>query len=161
MDQSLALINTQKPYNSDNLHLIAISNVRDKKGRLEKWWRKKYRIPSKQYEDHWTEELIILMLEDYYEENPTEADKMFSSAGSRFEEGDFEISEEYEDDMKKTYKKFFDRNKIDISKYQSNEEIDEKEEKAILDSIGRGLPGSRTKKAMIKNADEFDDLFGA
>ncbi len=125
---------------STNLHYIAISNLEDDYRRVRRWWTKKYRRPEKEFEEHTAEELIIEMLEDFYEKNPKAKQKFLEGEAAREEEWDGTMPESYERMMQERWSK--KRVKVDISKWQSDTELSEEEEKRLLDNIGRKLPGS-------------------
>jgi len=148
-----------KAYNNDNLHHIAISNLRDHEKQIFRWWRAKYKQPEKPLEDHTMEELIVEMLEDYYEKHPVEADR-FLAGSSGAQEWDGKMSPEYEREIQARLKK----RHVDISKYQSDDELTPEQEKEILESLGKNLPKSRalTKKVSgptLGNDSEFEDTF--
>jgi hypothetical protein len=154
------LLRTKEPsFSNDNLHRIAISNLENPTRRIERWWSKKYG-PLKQFEDHTHEELLVEMLEDYYEANPEEVEKFIATEGSRTDTWDGSMSHEYEREIQKRLKKINERNRVDISKYQSDEALSAEEEKAILDNLGRNLPGSKvvTKRDEVLGR-EFDEEF--
>lgn len=145
----------RKP-NNDNLHRIAISNLSIPERKLERWWERKFRSPLKEYEEHTYEELVIKMLEDYYDKNPEEV--------SRFEAGEFKdegwdgtVSKEYEDGVQKNLKRFFDKNTVNLEKYQSEDEVDENED--ALDRLRREIPSKGHPKSVTRNEFEFDEDF--
>ena len=162
MERSLVSLLNQKPRNEDNLHLIAISNVKNNHNRFQRWWRKKYKTPNKPFEEHTHEELLIEMLEDFYEAHPLEADRMLAGIDSSLEAWDGQMPDDYEASIQKKLKKFFKRNEVDLSKYRSDETLNEEEEKNLLENLGRSLPKSK----LIRNLggkeveDEFEDTFG-
>jgi hypothetical protein len=149
-------------FSNDNLHRIAIANVSDSERVLARWWTKKYRTPLKQFVEYTTEELIIEMLEDYYDNNRTEIDRFFDSLTMEAQgEWDGSTDEEYEKGIQKRLSKI---KKVDISKYQSDKdkELTIKEEEDILASLGRSLPKSKTiQNNKDVGHDEFEDTFGA
>jgi len=149
-----------KPLKYDNLHLIAITNARSGEKKISIWWRKKYRVPPKPFEEYTWEELILERLEDYYYENPAEADKTLANI-IKPEIWDGEMPDYYEKDIKRKYKKFFDRNKVDLSKYQTDVVVSKKEEDDIINNLGRKLPGSKVVNSIqsIEEPDEFEDNF--
>lgn len=142
---------------SPNLHRIAISNLEDEYLRIKRWWHKKYRKPRRDFEEHTIEELVIEMLEDFYERNPAEIQKFLN--GSE-EEWDGSTSEEYERSIRKRAQKIWDRNKVDLSKWQTKTEVGDEEEKKILDDLGKNLLGSSRKinQAPVVEG-EFDEDF--
>ena len=146
---------------NDNLHRIAISNVTDGDRVLARWWTKKYSTPIKPYSEHTNEELIIEMLEDYYDQNRGEIDRFLDSLHDRTHgEWDGRTSEEYEAQIQKRLSKF---KKVDISKYQSDKdkELNQEEEENIIASLGRNLPKSKTIQNNVDvGKDEFEETFG-
>lgn len=142
--------------NTDNLHLIAISNINSPKRKMERWWEKKYKSPLRQYEDHTIEELIVEYLEDFYDNNPQEIDRFLDSlANQDQEEWNGKMSEDHERAMQARWKK---TRQIDLSKFQSDEQLSPEEEKALLDNLGKTVP----LKIKVKNVEvdeEFDDNF--
>jgi hypothetical protein len=126
---------------------------------MNRWWRKKYRTPPKPYDDYTWEELLIEMLEDYYENHPQEAERFLAGA---FEiEWDGRTSAVYEKQLKEKNKKFFERNKVDLTKWQTKKEVTDEEEKSILENLGRKLPGSiKETKGTLGSGGEFEDDFG-
>jgi len=145
--------------NQDNLHLIAISNLKDFERQTIRWWCKKYRTPQKPLGDHTLEELYIEKLEDYYESRPEEAQRFLESvySGERDDWGGF-ISEEYEAKMEEFWKK---KKPVDLSKYQGGKELTEKEEKELIANLGKNLKKSSVKKGKIPTLgdDEFEDIY--
>jgi hypothetical protein len=148
-------------FKNDNLHRIAISNVTDSTRVLARWWTKKYRTPLKHYGEYTNEELVIEMLEDYYDNNRTEIERFLeASTMEKLGEWDGSTSEEYEDQVRKRLSKF---KKVDISKYQSEKdrELTNEEEETILNSLGRSLPKSKTiQNNRDVGKDEFEETFG-
>lgn len=145
-----------------NLHRIAISGLSDSDRVLERWWTKKYRTPLKAWDDHVSEELVIEMLEDFYDAQPAEIQKFLLTEETR-EAGDWDgrMSAEYEAQMQKKWSK---KKQVDISKYQSKDELTPEQEEEILANLGRGLPGSKvvTKKGnevVLGKDDEFEEKF--
>jgi len=157
MKDPLAILLNQQTLNNDNLHLIAISNIKDSGSNLIRWWRKKYKAPEKQYEQHTVEELVIEQLEDFYETHPEEVNRFLSGVGDVGEDWDGTMSSQYEAGIQKNLADFFNRNKVDLSKYKSDKQVDEDEEKNILENLGRKLPKSK----LVRNQDpgEFEDVF--
>jgi hypothetical protein len=147
---------------SSNLHRIAIASLQDSNRVLERWWTKKYQRPLKDWEDHVSEELVIEMLEDFYEAQPAEVHKfLLTEDAKQSGEWDGRVSPEHEDRMKKVWSK---KKQVDISKYQSKDELTPEQEEEILANLGRGLPGSRvvTKKGnevTLGKDDEFEEKF--
>lgn len=161
---SLAYLLRDKSLNNVNLHRIAISNLQDPERQIERWWCKKYKTPLKPYEEHTIEELMIEMLEDYYDRNPDET-KKFLGREDAIAEWDGTMSPEYEAAMQARLKKVNERNKVDIAKYQTKEEnLSEEQVQDILANVGKNLPKSQvvTKLkdgAEVLGSDEFDDAF--
>jgi hypothetical protein len=150
---------------NDNLHRIAISNIVDGSRSLERWWQKKYKTPIKHFNDYTREEVIIEMLEDFYDNNRTEIDRFYDSLEREREislrEWDGKTDEEYEMEIQKRLSKL---KKIDLSAFQSekDKELTEEEEASILDSLGRNLPKSKKKEEKsvpLLGSDEFDEEF--
>jgi len=149
------------PNNNDNLHLIAISNLDDPKRRMERWWSKKYKTAPKQLEDYTHEELLIEMLEDYYDNNTTEVDRFLAGLDDPSNEWDGSMPADYEKAVKSKLKNFFARNAVDLSKYKSDKKLTPDEEQALLDNLGRRLPKSRVvKQSSPKEKDEYALLGG-
>lgn len=152
---------------NDNLHRIAISNLQDHERRTIRWWCKKYRTPLKPLEEHTIEELVIEMLEDYYDEKPEEIlrfqESLLVESGETLWDG--RMSGEYEKQVGARLKKLNAKRGIDISKYQSEDELSNDEVQNILDNVGRDLPKSRalTKKGVVTPPSlgdgEFEDEF--
>jgi len=151
----------RKP-NNDNLHRVAISNLQNTERRLERWWEKKFRSPLKEYEDHTYEELLVGMLEDYYESHPEEAERFSSSIFyEEDKEWDGKVSDDYEEMAQRDLKKFFERNKVDLTKYQGEEEEDLTEDD-LLAQLRRRVPtkdSSMGHPKSVENDLEFDDDF--
>ena len=153
-------------YSNDNLHLIAISNIADSERTLERWWKKKYKTPIKHFNDYIQEELVIEMLEDFYDNNRTEIDRFHHSLEQdKFNkelEWDGRLSPELEAEIQKRYSKM---KKVDISAFQSEKdrELTIEEENRIIESLGRNLPNSIKKHEGVGllGSDEFDEEFGA
>jgi|GEM_PF-7120878 len=145
-------------FTNDNLHRIAISNLQDGQRDLERWWAKKYGTPKKAYDEHILEELLIEKFEDYYSQNPDEIAR-FEDLVAKGKEDDWDgaMSAEHEAGIAKWLSK---KKKVDLSKYQSNDELTEEDEKKILDSLGFNLPKS-SKLVNLGDGDlkEFDDDF--
>ena len=96
--------------NNRNLHRIAISNLQDHEKRIVRWWCNKYKVPVKPLEDHTMEELLVEMLEDYYERHPQEIERFYDEESAQQEIGwDGRMSDQYESDMKKRLKKINER----------------------------------------------------
>jgi len=153
--------------NNDNLHLIAITNLSDNNHRLKRWWCKKYNTPLKGYEDYTTEELLIEYLEDYYDQNRTEIDRFMASIEAEgYGEWDGTMDDEYEKDVQARYKKVFEANKADLSKWKSEDKLTEEQEKKLLANLGKKLPKSRMNpnkgdkdKIAFLGEDEFEDVY--
>lgn len=149
-------------FNNDNLHRIAISNLQDHERQVIRWWCKKYRTPQKPFGEHTMEELIVEMLEDFYERNPQEIGK-FVARSLEEPEWDGTMPPEYEAEIQKRLEKINKRQRIDIEQFRSDEELSDEEAQKIIDNLGRNLPRSRmmTKKdeADTISEDEFEESF--
>lgn len=149
-------------FNNDNLHRIAISNLQDHERQVIRWWCKKYRTPQKPFGEHTMEELIVEMLEDFYERNPQEISK-FVARSLEEPEWDGTMPPEYEAEIQKRLEKINRRQRIDIEQFKSDEELSDEEAQKIIDNLGRNLPRSRmmTKKdeADTMLEDEFEESF--
>ncbi len=147
--------------NSDNFHRIAISNLENPRRKIERWWAKKYG-PHKKYEEHTLEELVIEYLEDFYENNPEEITKFLNNEQAQ-EDWDGQLSPEQEASMQRVWKK---KKQIDLSKYKSDIELSEEEEKQLIENLGRNLPPKQVVTKVKDNGEkvlgdeEFDDNFG-
>lgn len=157
MKDPLAILLNQQAFSNSNLHLIAISNIKDIEKKINRWWRGKYKTPEKQYGQYTIEELVIEQLEDFYEKNPEEINRFLASNGNTEDDWDGTMPTQYEENIQKNLGRFFDKNRVDLSKYKSEEQVDEKEEKRILENLGRRLPGSKLIRK--QNFDEFEDIF--
>jgi hypothetical protein len=143
--------------NNDNLHLIAISNIRNNYDRsLERWWTKKYRRPFKDFCDYTREELQIEMLEDYYEKYPVEADKFLRKV-SADDEWDGSMPEGYEKNEK--IQNVIKRNMIDLSRFQSDKVFTKEEEEELVDKIGKKNPKGNMNDLRVLSEGEFEDTF--
>lgn len=131
--------------NDSNVHRIAISNLQRTERKLERWWAAKYGIPTKPYQEHTIEELLIEYLEDYYEQNPKEV----AAFETKDDNWQGEMPAEYEEEIQDRLKKINAKNKVDVSKYQTDSVLSSEEEKKVLDGV----------KPL--RADEFEDVFGA
>jgi hypothetical protein len=148
-----------------NLHRIAISNLEDSEVRVRRWWTKKYKRPTREFDEHTREELVIEMLEDFYEANTSEIDRFFHAEDAkqaRLIEWDGSMPEAHEKAMRARFKKV--NEKVDLKRYQTSEQLTAEQEKAILDNLGKGLPGSRAltnkgKEVVLGKGDEFDENF--
>lgn len=140
---------------SDNFHRIAISNLEDKERELMRWWCKKYRQPLKPLEDMTLEEIYVEHLEDFYERNP-EAIAEFN--GQKIDEDDWDGKLPPETEAR--LKKFHEKHKVDLSKYKTagDENLSDEECAAILDKVGRDLPGSKVAGPQLRD-EEFDENF--
>ena len=153
-------------FNNDNLHRIAISNLQDHERQVFRWWCKKYRTPQKPLGEHTIEELMIEMLEDYYERHPQEIERFLDNTAQE-PEWDGSTSPEYEAQIRARLEKINKKMGVDIKKFQSDVELSEVEVRNILDNLGKDLPGSRnmTKRkgeknqAVLGNDDEFEESF--
>ena len=94
-------------------------------------------------EEHTYEELMIEMFEDYYDKNPIEADRFMAGADGLISDWDGRMPDYYNEVVQKELGEFFDKNKVDISRYQSEEELTSEEEQAIIDNLGKNLPKSK------------------
>lgn len=150
---------------NDNLHRIAISNLRDHERTVIRWWCKKYQTPVKPLEDHTIEELTIEMLEDYYEARPEEIERFFDSLKMEAGELDWDgrMPDEYEKAMKKKLDRLNKKRGVNLEKYQSDEQLTDEEVRDLLANVGKSLPKSKTltKKGSEPPVlgDEFDDTF--
>lgn len=162
--KSLSELLRNKVLNNDNLHRIAISNLRDHERQVARWWCKKYRTPLKLFAEHTMEELIVEMLEDYYDNHPAEIERFLSSE-ENIPDWDGSMSPEYEAEIQARLRKINERNRVDISKYQTTDEnLTDEQCESILNNLGRNLPKSRavTKRddgSMTIGSDEFEDKF--
>ena len=161
-------------YNNDNLHLIAISNLNDPERRIIRWWSKKYKSPQKPLEEHTIEELIIEMLEDYYDNNVTEASRFLEGIESRtyrYEDvWDGTMPDDYQRNVVAGLKGFYNKNRVDLAKYQSDEELTPEQEEEIVNNLGKNLPRSKSYSSSkvgprrgievpTIGGDEFDESF--
>jgi hypothetical protein len=153
--KSLAYLlrNDLHAFSNDNLHRIAISNLSDGDRELKRWWTKKYGKPLKDFEDHTPEELLIEMYEDYYAKNPQEV-QAFEDIVTRDDEWDGSMPDDHEFEMKKILDK---KGKVDLSKYQTDGDLTEEDEKKILESLGMNLP--KSKRVVNMGEGEFDEHF--
>jgi len=158
------LLSGRANYNNDNLHRIAISNLESHERRVIKWWCKKYGQPVKPLFDHTMEELIIEMLEDYYDAHPIEIDRFLASENTG-SDWDGEMSDEYEADMQRRLAKINKKNRVDLDKYKSDAGLSPEEEQKILEGLGKELPKSNVKltkgneEVITLGQDEFEDAF--
>jgi hypothetical protein len=146
---------------TDFLHLVAIDNLKDENRIIEKWWRKKYQRPAKDFEDHTREELFIEMLEDYYDDRPAEIERFLFNLNARIEvDWDGKVSEDHELRMKRRF-----ANESLIDKYRTDKELTAKEEKDLLDNLGKDLPkskmlsGQKTAANLEVLGEDFDENF--
>jgi len=149
---------TPQVFNNDNLHRIAISNLRDHERRVIRWWVKKYNQPLKPLEEHTIEELVIEMLEDYYDSHPQEVER-FLSREAGIQDWDGTMPEEYEKRMAKRWKK---KPQVNLDQFKDEKELSEEEEAEILANLGRNLPGSTGPKPKEEKIDptlEFEETF--
>ena len=157
----LRLFDSQKLSNT-NLHLIAISNLQNHERKIIRWWCAKYKVPQKPLMEHTMEELMIEYLEDFYEKNPKDIQVLLNSIDAENSEWDGETSPDYEVEMQKRLSKM---RKIDLTKFQSDEELTSEQEQNILDNLGRNLPPKkvvqRTEEGLkVIGDEEFDEQFG-
>lgn len=146
---------------NDNLHLIAISNLKNHERKLMRWWCQKYHQPLKPLMDHTMEELVIEYLEDYYEKNPSEIDRLMK-AYDHAPEWDGMMSVEHEVGMQKILSR---KRQIDLTNFKSDEELTPEEEEDIILGLGRNLPPRQVvleKKdgVNVLGDEEFDEAFG-
>lgn len=146
--QRLQRLFSSQELKNTNLHLVAISNLQNHERRVIRWWCKKYRTPEKPLGDHTMEELLVEYLEDYYENNPKEIQKLLNSIIAETSEWDGSVSADYESSMQKRLSKI---KKVDLSKWQSDEELSPEQEEDIIASLGRNLKKS--------SQDEFEEEF--
>jgi len=142
---------------NDNLHFIAIENIKDEALLLRKWWHKKYRIPPKPLDEYTYEELFIEQLEDYYLGDASRVETFLSSVGQGKDEWDGEAPPEVE----QTLEKRRENSKGRIDKYKTeDEEISEEEFNKMMDNVGYNLPGSKkTVDQGSAMSDEFEETF--
>lgn len=153
-------------FNNDNLHRVAISNLQDHERQVIRWWCKKYRAPLKPFGEHTIEELMIEMLEDYYERHPQEIERFLDNT-SQEPEWDGTTSPEYEAQIQARLAKINKKRGVDLKKYQSDVELSDAEVRNILDNLGKDLPGSRkmtkrkgeTQAVLGNDDDEFEESF--
>lgn len=145
--------------NNDNLHRIAISNLKDEERRIMRWWSWKYRTPLKPLGEHTIEELIVEMLEDWYSKHPQEAERFLDLVDA--EEWNGETTPEYEAEIQRKLKKINAKNKVDISKFQTTEEMSDDQYHEMLKNLGRDLPGSKKQREAVLGVSEaeFEDAF--
>jgi chorismate mutase len=146
--QKLLRLFSSQELSNTNLHLIAISNLQSHERRVIRHWCKKYGQPEKPLGEHTMEELLVEYLEDYYENNPKEIPKLLNSVMAIDTEWDGTVSAEYETSMQKRLSK---TKKVDLSKWQSDEELTPEQEEEILANLGRNLRKS--------SKDEFEEDF--
>ena len=123
-----------------------------------KWWCDKYKQPIKPLHEHYWEELYIEHLEDFYDKNPIEIERFQASviaADNAQDDWNGSMPAEYEKAMKARLKKINERNKVDMTKYQSSEVLTQEQEEAILASLGMNL--QPPKKGLERG--EFEDTF--
>lgn len=142
--------------NNDNLHLIAISNLKSDEKQLIRWWCDHYRQPQKALDDYTFEELFIEQLEHYYSKNPDKVSEFFSRRKPE-EEWDGQFDEKTEKEIQRRLKK---RPQVDISKYQSDRVVSDEEADRIIASVGKSLPGSKIRHSPRITEDEFEEQFG-
>jgi len=152
-------------YSNDNLHRIAISNIADGERTLQRWWQRKYKTSIRHFNDYVREELVIEMLEDFYDNNRTEIDRFYDSLEkekiAKEAEWNGSVSPEYEAEIQKRISKF---KKVDLSAFQSekDKELSKEDEDKILNNLGRNLPKSKMAKekgVALLGSDEFDEEF--
>jgi len=106
---------------NDNLHRIAISNTKDTEKRLIRWWCNHYKQPPKQLDEYTIEELFIEQLEEYYIRYPEKIEEFLGSVNQK-QEDDWDGS--LDPEMEKVIKKRLGKVKVDISKYQNENDKD-------------------------------------
>jgi hypothetical protein len=177
MIRNLQELLRNRNWDNTNLHRIAISNLSDGERKIARWWCKKYSTPLKSFGDHTIEELIIEMLEDFYEARPEEIERFHASldaVAAEEENWDGSMPDDYERSIKDRIQKINERNRVDLSKYQSENITTSIEDDEILENLGRNLPKS-TKVGIVKShnpkrlelgsdqpvlgADEFEEAF--
>jgi len=152
--------------NADNLHRIAISNLRDHEHSLRRWWHQKYGKPPKPLDDYTTEELYIEYLEDFYDRNPDEIDKFLAkpSAAQAAINEEWDGTEKFrgEDEALAMLARIRKRQgkTVDLTKYQSDEEVSDEEFAKIFASIGK-VQRPKLKGPPALGDDEFEDTFGS
>jgi len=119
------------------MHRLAIDALNNSLVYLETWWRDRYRVPGKPFEDHSFEELYLERLISFYYEHPDEIKKTLQNLVYDDDDWDGELSDEEEDRVQA----WASRRKVDLSKYQSDEEVTEEEEERIIRSLGTNSPG--------------------
>lgn len=144
---------------NDNLHRIAISNLKNPLRQIERWWVKKYKSPLKCFSDHTIEELLIEMYEDFYEKNPEQIDLFLqgSVAGREDDDWDGSISKEHDQQMRQRFKP-----SGKIEKWRTQEQLTKDQEQKIIENLGRNLPGSKmieSHKPIKELGEEFEDDF--
>jgi len=139
-------------HNNDNLHLVAISNLEDIEQLVVKWWCKKYRVPERPLNEYTIEELFVEMMEDYYQNNPDIKNKFLFDM-ENVDKWDGSI--QYDEKTKEKLDSFYKKHNVDISKWQSKENVDEKK---VLDTLGMNLPDS-IKKVSLLGGGEFNDSY--
>lgn len=170
---------SQRLVNADNLHRVAISNLKDQERSLTRWWCKKYRTPPKPLEDYTLEEIFVEHLEDFYERDPRAA-QSFARSVRKEEEWDGTSSLETERELQARWAKINKRKGIDpaktLAKYQteSDKEMTSEEFDRIMATVGKNLPGSKTIRTFDGDSakmagtpmqvqalgEEFEDQYG-
>jgi len=171
----LSKLQEQRLSSSDNLHRIAISNLKDTERSLKRWWCNKYRIPPKPLDEYTFEEIFLEHLEDHYERHPEAIEEFYRNQSVQHgQEWDGEIEAEAERELQSRWEKINRKNGVTLEKYQTEgEEVTSEDFQRIFDSLGRKpseinkakkfvpgsskieLSGSQTKK--IVSDDEFED----
>jgi len=139
--------------NNDNLHLIAISNLKDNEKRLIRWWCDHYRQPRKPLDEYTIEELFIEQLECYYSKNPEKISEFLALQKEEMEE---EWDGRFDEETEKKIQ-IWSRSKFDISRYQSKEPVSDEDADKIIASVGRNLPGSKID--YLPSGGDFEDHF--
>ena len=99
---------------------------------------------------------MIKMLEDYYYKNPEEIQRFLSNEVT--DDWDGEVSQEYEREVQKGLKKFFEKNKVDLSEYQDeNFEDSDLSDEDILNDLRKAFPSRPIPKSLSEG--EFDEDF--
>ena len=135
---------------NDNLHYIAIDNIKDDSLLLRKWWHKKYKIPPKPLDEYTYEELLIEQLEDYYLGDSSRIEAFLNSVGKGEDSWDGEIAPEIEMVLENRKRK----SKGKIKKYQTDEDISEEDFNKMMDNVGYELPNS---KRLVEQGSGLDD----
>ena len=101
------------------------------------------------------------MLEDYYDNNPSEIDRFIASMDANEAaqaNWNGQMPAIYEEAIAKRLKKINERNKVDIKKYQSEEVLSPEQEESILENLGKNLPKSRVLTKRVETEDSLKTL---